>query len=55
MWTETTDIVILGRNYWSSCRVDGLEDPTVFLYKSPKPYGHMVRGDGESVLALTSQ
>ena len=24
MWTEITDLVILGRNYWSSCRVTKL-------------------------------
>ena len=21
MWTEITDLIVLGRNYWSSCRV----------------------------------
>ena len=32
MWTEITDIVILGRNYWSSCRVICQTSPFNHLY-----------------------
>ena len=56
MWTEIIDLVVLGRNYWSSCRVKGERVPaqagsshsaeipvlaTWFFFQKKKSFGNI--------------
>ena len=38
MWTEIIDFVVLGRNYWSSCRVTHKELKSLLLTKTEKTF-----------------
>ena len=37
MWTEITDLVVLGRNYWNSCRVSRLKNSEKVQYTKSFP------------------